>query len=158
MHISGFQGIAPAWKWYFPLLFPLVAYADVLCQVFIHNACHVNFPRPVNRVVGEVLGLIVLARFASWEIVHSRHHKYSDDVDLDPHPLHRSYWVYLFRSLFGVERQLQRMYLELHGPTPENKRRETIRAFISFGTNIVLVAAWWKLLGNVGMFFFFVPA
>lgn len=31
----------------------------------MHNCTHGNLPRSINRVVGEILGLIILIRFAS---------------------------------------------------------------------------------------------
>ncbi len=158
MQLSHFEPIAQTWKAYFPLVFPVVLYAHILCNVFIHNACHANFPKAINRLFGEILGLIVLTRFASWEIIHARHHKYSDDLDLDPHPLDKSYWHFIARSFAGIERQLQRTYFETHGDTKENRRRETIRTYISYATTAMVLAFWWRLTGNVGFFFFYLPA
>lgn len=158
MQIAGFEPVAQGWKWYFPLVFPAVLYAHILCNVFIHNACHANFPRAINRVLGEIFGLVVLSRFASWEIIHARHHKYSDDLELDPHPLDKSYWSFVGRSFVGIEKQLQRTYFDTHGDTKENRRREVIRAYISYATTAMVLAFWWRLLGHAGFFFFYVPA
>jgi stearoyl-CoA desaturase (delta-9 desaturase) len=150
--------IAPTWHWYFVLVLPVVLYAHILCNVFIHNACHSNFPKTINRVLGEIFGIVVLTRFASWEIIHARHHKYPDDTDRDPHALDQSYWRFIFRLFAGIERQLQRTYYETHGDTPENHRREHIRTMISYATTAMVLAVWWRLLGNVGFFFFYIPA
>src|SRR5262245_57441798 len=106
MQVAGWTPVAQGWQWYYPLVMPVVLYVHILCNVFIHNACHANFPRPINRILGEIFGIIVLTRFASWEIIHARHHKYSDDVELDPHPLDKSYWHFVGRSFAGIERQL----------------------------------------------------
>jgi len=155
---SGFSGLVTGWHaWYWALL-PLACHAQILCSVFIHNATHNNFPRTINRLVGEALGLVVLSRFASWEVIHQRHHRYSDDRDKDPHPVLPSYWRYVLRTVVSVEEQLQRIYLETHGDTPENRRYERKRAYVSYATNVVLIAVWYFLLGPVGFLFFFVPS
>lgn len=156
--LGGIAPLAMEWRWWFAVLSPAVIYFHIICNVFIHNACHASFPRPINRIVGEILGAIVLTRFASWEIVHARHHRFSDVVDKDPHPIEDSYWISTWRSFAGVERQLQTAYLETHGDTPENRRREKIRALISYATNAALIAAWWRLLGHWGFWFLFAPA
>ena len=158
MQLAHMTPLASTWQWYFPLVFPVVLYAHILCNVFIHNACHANFPKFINRIFGEILGLIVLTRFASWEIIHTRHHKYSDIDGMDPHPLDRSYWQFVARSFAGIERQLMRTYFETHGDTKENRRREKIRAYISYATTAMVLAFFWRLLGNVGFFFFYLPA
>lgn len=137
---------------------PFICYAQILCSVFIHNASHGNFPKPVNRVLGEIFGLIVLTRFASWEIVHQRHHQYSDDRDKDPHPLESSYWRYVWKTIVKVEEQLQAYYFELWGKAPEVVRREKIRVYVSYATGIALIALWYRFLGPLGFFVFFVPA
>src|SRR5262249_2314107 len=46
------------------VVFPAALYAVVLAHLTIHNAVHGNFPRAVNRLLGEVLGFIVVVRFA----------------------------------------------------------------------------------------------
>jgi len=140
------------------LLLPLVCHLQILCSVFIHNATHGNFPKAINRIVGELCGLVVLTRFASWEIIHQRHHRYSDDQDKDPHPLVSGYWAFLFRTVVGVEQQLQRISCELYGDTPERRRYEKHRAYVSYGTNILLIATWYTFLGPIAFFALFVPA
>jgi stearoyl-CoA desaturase (delta-9 desaturase) len=150
--------LAPSWQWWVPLALPLVIYTVILGHVFAHNASHANFPRAINRVVGELVGVLVLSRFASWQIIHERHHRYSDDVEKDPHPVLPSYWKTVWNTVVNVERQLQRTYLEAHGDTPQNRRRERLRAWVSYGTNVVLIACWYHLLGAAFFFYLFVPA
>ncbi len=140
------------------LLLPVACYAVILGHVFAHNAAHGNFPKAVNRLVGELAGILVLSRFASWEIIHMRHHQYSDDLERDPHPNVGGYWKTYFHTLVNVERQLQQNYFEIHGDTPENRKREQIRAYISYATNFVLIACWIKLLGLAGFVMLFLPA
>lgn len=140
------------------IIFPFACYFQILCSVFIHNASHANFPKAINRLVGEFCGLVVLTRFASWEIIHRRHHKYSDDRARDPHPVQRSYWKFTWATITNVERQLQQNFKDLFGDTPENTRFESRRALVSYATNLILIAAWYRLLGPLGFFGYFVPA
>ncbi|WP_437971417.1 fatty acid desaturase [Sorangium sp. So ce260] len=158
MHLGGYEPLIERWDSRLWLLLPLVCHAQILCSVFIHNATHNNFPRPINRLVGELCGLVVLTRFASWEVIHQRHHRYSDDVERDPHPVVASYWVFLVKTVVNVERQLQQIYFELYGDTPESRRYERIRAYVSYATNLLLIACWYVFLGPIGFFFLFVPA
>jgi len=156
----GWRGLVPEFHWWYWLLLPLVAHAQILCSVFIHNCSHGNFPKPINRLIGELCGLVVLTRYASWEIIHRRHHKYSDDAERDPHPITpdaAGYWPFLLKTIVNVEVQLQRQFFEFFGETDENRRFERRRAYTSYATNIVLIACWYMLLGPIGFFFFFVP-
>ncbi len=86
MRLGHHQPLIQAWDPRYLLLLPFVCHAQILCSVFIHNCTHNNFPRVVNRLVGEICGVVVLTRFASWEVIHQRHHRYSDDTGKDPHP------------------------------------------------------------------------
>jgi fatty acid desaturase len=158
MHYGHYQPFIQQWDSRFWLLLPLACHAQILCSVFIHNCTHNNFPRPINRLVGELCGVVVLTRFASWEVIHQRHHRYSDEIERDPHPVIPSYWSFLVKTVIGVERQLQRIYFELYGDTSENKRYEQLRAYVSYATNLLLIATWYVFLGRLGFFFFFVPA
>ena len=72
----------PSLSWL--LAFPTLLYGLIAAHLCMHNATHGNFPRRINRVLGELLGLFVVVRYASWDIVHMRHHKYSDDCETDP--------------------------------------------------------------------------
>lgn len=139
-------------------LLPLAMYAQILCSAWIHNAAHGNFPRAINRAVGEILGAVVLTRFASWEIVHHRHHRFSDDPARDPHPVQPGYWRFTWHMIVNVERQLQRASFERWGDTAAQRRFERLRATMSFGTGVLLLAAWHATLGTVAFFGLFVPA
>lgn len=157
MHFSHYRPFIDRWDNRFFLIFPVICHAQILCSVFIHNATHNNFPRVINRIVGELCGVVVLTRFASWEVIHQRHHRYSDDVERDPHPVISSYWGFLVKTVVGVERQLQRIYFELYGETSASRRYEQLRAYVSYGTNLLLIATWYLFLGPIGFWFFFVP-
>lgn len=146
------------WDWRYLLFFPLVCHVQILCSVFIHNATHNNFPRAINRLVGEICGLVVVTRFASWEVIHQRHHRFSDEEDKDPHSVMSSYWKFTWFMIVNVEKQLQQQFFELYGETPENKRYERLRAVVSFTTMVLLSSCWYQLLGFYAFTFFFLPA
>lgn len=145
------------WTWV-PLLVPFACHLQILASAYVHVAVHRSLPRPMNRLVGEVCAAIALTRFASWEIVHLRHHRYSDDPARDPHPLRAAFVPFLVHTVVNVERQLQAMYLEQWGDTAANRRYERARARVSYATNLLLVAVWYRLLGPVAFFGLFVPA
>ena len=146
------------WSWWLVAALPIVCYAHTLASVFIHNAVHGNFPKWINRVVGELCGIVVLTRFASWEIVHRRHHRYSDDRARDPHPVQASFWKFVWDIIFSVEEQLQQEYFDLYGDTPETRYYERWRAHLSYATNLVLVACWYVLLGPLLFWVWYFPA
>ena len=123
--------------------YPRLLYFLICAHLWIHNATHGNFPKWLNRLIGEVLGVIVFVRYASWDIVHMRHHRFSDDSGKDPHPTYPSYWKSFFSSIVYVEKQLQQQYCDVWGDTTENRRYEAFRAKVSYGTNIVLAVAWY---------------
>jgi fatty acid desaturase len=158
MFASGYRGPFAELEWWYPLAFPAVLYVCIMAHVFIHNASHGNFPKAINRVVGEICGIIVWTRFASWEIVHRRHHRYSDDAARDPHPAERGYWRYVLNSLVNVERQLQQQYFDIYGDTPETRRYERWRARFSFTSGTLVILALFMLIGPVGFFVLYVPA
>lgn len=140
------------------LAFPLLCHALILAHAWIHNATHGNFPRAINRAVGELLGAAVITRFASWEIVHQRHHRYSDDPARDPHPVQRGYWRYALFTVVRVEQQLQQCFFDLHGDTPANRAFERRRAWVSYLSNVALLALWFRVLGPWVFGALFVPA
>ena len=143
--------------WYF-LLLPALYYVHVMLNVFVHNCCHRNLPRPINRMVGEVCGLLVFTRYASWEVLHTRHHKYSDDRQKDPHPIVPSFATFVYETMvFNVERQLQNIRYDQFGDTPANHRKERVRAVLSFATMGVLGVTVYLLLGPWVSFLLFLP-
>ncbi len=158
MVATGYQGPLAHFTWWLPLLFPPVLYAIIMAHVFIHNASHGNFPKAINRIVGEICGFIVVTRFASWEIVHRRHHRYSDDPERDPHPATRGYWRYAGHTIVNVERQLQQQYFDLYGDTPETRRYERFRSVVSFVSGVLLAVFWYVLVGGAGFWVLLLPA
>lgn len=155
---GGFTGLLPEIELSLLAWLPVAAYVSIMAHVFIHNASHGNFPKAINRIVGEICGVIVLTKFASWEIVHRRHHRYSDDPERDPHPAERGYWRYAFRTLINVELQLRQAYYDVHGDTPETRRYEEWRARLSFVSGSLILLFWYTLLGPGGFLLLYFPA
>ena len=159
MRLAGHERLVATWDWrLIAVLLPVACYAQVLASVFIHNCTHTNFPRAINRIVGELCGIVVLTRFASWEVIHQRHHRYPDDVEKDPHPVVSSYWRFLGKTIVGVEHHLQQIYFSLYGDTPETRRFEKGRAYGSYATNLLLLFTWYSFLGPIAFFTIFVPS
>jgi fatty acid desaturase len=155
---TGYEGPFMELSWWHLLGFPPALYVMIMAHVFIHNASHGNFPKAINRIVGEICGLMVITRFASWEIVHRRHHRYSDDPLRDPHPAQRGYWRYAYDTIVNVELQLRQQYYDVHGDNAETRRYETWRGRLSFTTGLLLILTWYLLIGESGFFLFMVPA
>lgn len=156
--LTGFRPLIAGPAVWFIAAFPVLLFALIWAHLTIHNCTHGNLPKSINRIVGEILGLIVLVRYASWDVVHMRHHKHSDDRELDPHPNFPSFSKTVWHTIVHVEQQLFAQYFEVWGDTAENRERERRRAWVSYGTNIVLGAVWIWVLGPAFFFLVFVPA
>ncbi len=152
LRLSGYTAPASDFAlWHFAL-FPIVLYLTIMAHVFSHCASHGAFGRStagkvLNRIVGELCGAYVLTKFASWEIVHRRHHRYSDDPVRDPHPAERGYWSFALHTLINVEKQLQQEYFDVHGDTPQRRRYERFRSVYSFVSGVALALFWEQLFG-----------
>lgn len=155
---TGFKPLIGEPQWWFAAAFPVLLFCFIWAHLLIHNCTHGNLPKSINRIVGEVLGIIVVVRFASWDIIHMRHHKYSDDRVKDPHPNFPSFWKTVVHTIVNVEKQLFQQYYDTWGDTPANHAKERRRAWMSYGTNIVLVATWLWLLGPWFTVLVFAPA
>ncbi len=155
--LTGFSPLIAGPSLWFLAAFPVLFYGLVWAHLLIHNCTHGNLPKAINRIVGEVLGLLVVVRFASWDVIHMRHHKYSDDRVKDPHPNFPSFWKTVVHTVINVEKQLFQQYYDVWGDTPENHGRERRRAWVSYGTNIVLAATWLWLLGPAFFVLVFLP-
>jgi stearoyl-CoA desaturase (delta-9 desaturase) len=155
----GWRGVGLEWGVSVLLVALGASYVQMMANAFIHNCSHQNWPRPVNRLIGELLGMIVGTRYASWEILHRRHHMFSDDVEKDPHPMDRSYWKFFWaKMIINLERNLHQQYYELWGDTPEIRRRELVKSWVSVATGAMLFGFWYVLLGPVAFFGVYVPA
>ena len=155
--LTGFTPLISGLAWWFAPVFPVLLFCLIWAHLLIHNATHGNLPTPINRIAGELLGLCVIVRFASWDIIHMRHHKHTDDRVKDPHPNFPSFWKTVFHTIVSVEKQLFEQYYEIWGDTAQNHARERRRAWMSYGTNIVLLASWFWLLGPAFFLLVFAP-
>jgi stearoyl-CoA desaturase (delta-9 desaturase) len=159
MWLLGWRGLGLSWG---PHLLAYIAGASFLAMfanASVHNCSHGNWPKPINRLLGELFGLIVLTRYASWEILHRRHHMFSDDAVKDPHPVELSFWGFLWRKmLLNLEKNLHQQAYELWGDTPAVRRRELVRSWVSVSAGAALFAFWFVVLGPVGFFGIFVPS
>jgi stearoyl-CoA desaturase (delta-9 desaturase) len=144
-------------RWWL-LVFPFAVYGVIVAHLCIHNAVHGNFPRAVNRLVGELLGFVVVVRFASWVIVHLRHHRFSDDRQRDPHPNFPGFWTTVRHTIVHVERQLMQEHYDLWGDSRENRAAEALRARISYATTLLVLGAWLIFLGPWFFGLVFLPA
>jgi fatty acid desaturase len=158
LYASGYQPPVDRFAWWQLAILPIATYAMIMAHVFIHCASHGAWPKAINRIVGEICGVIVVTKFASWEIVHRRHHRHTDDPAFDPHPAGRRYWPYVIFTLINVERQLQMLSLEVHGDTPSRRRYEAWRSRLSFASGAAIFAAWLAVLGAPLFFVVYAPA
>ncbi len=140
------------------IAFPLCVYAAIVAQLCEHNAVHGNFPRAINRAVGELLGFLVVVRFASWTLVHLRHHRFADDRDRDPHPNFASFWKTALHTIVHVEQQLMQETYDRWGDTPELRAAERRRARVSYAASLLLLITWLAYLGPSIFFALFLPA
>jgi len=152
LHFAGYAPSTTRFSVWHLAWFPVVLYATIMAHVFSHCASHGAFGRStagkvLNRVVGEICGAYVLTKFASWEIVHRRHHRFSDHQDKDPHPAERGYWSYALNTLINVEKQLQQEYFDCHGDSPERRRYEKFRSVYSFVSGVAVIAFFEQLFG-----------
>lgn len=158
MLATGRHGVMNGPAWFWVPVFGAMLYGCIWAHLVIHNCTHGSLPKAINRLVGEVLGVLVVVRFASWDIIHMRHHRYSDDRTKDPHPNFMCFWKTAHNTVMSVERQLFQEYFDTWGETAENRARERRRAYVSYGANVLVVAAWALLLGPWFFVLVFAPA
>ncbi len=158
LRLAGTTGVLGAPQWWWLAAAPLLTFALIWCHLIIHNCVHGNLPKWINRLAGEVLGVLVIVRFASWAVIHIRHHRHSDDRDTDPHPNLPGYFRTVWHTIVNVERQLFRQYYDVWGDTPASRRYERGRSLVSYTVNAAIVAAWVVLLGPWFAAVVFLPA
>jgi stearoyl-CoA desaturase (delta-9 desaturase) len=127
----------------------------IILHVFAH-VCALKARGRLNRIIGEVAGCRADA-FASWEVVHQRHHRFATTSTRIRTPACRATGR-TWHTIVNVERQLQQTYFDLYGDTPENHAYEKRRAYVSYATNILVISAFFLFLGPVAFFVFFAPA
>ncbi len=156
---AGWTGFGVTWGFHLLGFLAVAVYLQILSSALIHNASHRNFPLWINRIAGEITGVIVMTRFASWEILHRRHHAFSDDVEKDPHYAIPGFWRFFAKIMMvNLEKNIRQQFLELWGDTPTNRRLDTLRTLISAVTMIVLAYTWYCVLGPALFFGVFAPS
>jgi FAD/FMN-containing dehydrogenase len=91
-------------------------------------------------------------------MVHLRHHRFADDRESDPHPNFASFWTTVKHTIIHVEKQLMQEYYDVWGDSAENRTAEARRAWISYATNILVLAVWLLILGPFFFGLIFLPA
>ena len=155
---SGWGGIPMQWSWWVALLLIPGCYIVICSHLLVHNATHKSFPPAINRLAGEFFGVIAGTRFAPWEILHRRHHLFSDHPEKDPHPVQRSYWKFLIAEVTNLEINMHEQYYELWGDTPAHRRRRAFKTVLNGTAGVILFGCWYLLLGPVIFFGVFLPA
>src|SRR3990167_8983064 len=64
-YVTGFTPLFSAPAWWFAPVFPVLLFCLIWAHLLIHNATHGSLPKAINRIAGELLGIIVIVRFAS---------------------------------------------------------------------------------------------
>lgn len=122
----------------------------------MHNTGHGNFPRGVNRVLGEFAGAWLGYGLTNFTLIHSLHHAYADHEHDPVSPRGHGFVAFLL-SPMGIATQRARRWLrERHGHKPAYEW--TARAeWVLFQVNVVLRGALWlTLFGPSGFVFFYV--
>ena len=84
------------WEWYYLYFLPLGLALGPFTFALVHNASHntiVN--KHISRLVGEIMGVMHFWGFEGWKWLHIYHHRYSDDLEKDPHtPGKKTFWQF----------------------------------------------------------------
>jgi Fatty acid desaturase len=121
----------------------------------IHNAGHGNFPRLLNRVMGEFAGAWLGYGFTNFALIHGLHHAYTDS-ELDPvSPRGHAFWRYWVSPL-GIPTAVARRYLrQVHGAHPRYTAI-AVGEVVLFNLNLGLrLALWFVLFGPAGFLAFY---
>lgn len=141
------------------LFLPAACYFSVLGHVLVHNAAHGNLPPILNGLVGELGGLFVGTRFAAWDILHQRHHRFPDHPEKDPHPVQKNFLAFVvFKMIGNLEPNIQQQFHELFGHAPLRVWQAKLRTVLGVIATGALLVFWFVLLGPRAFVFLFVPA
>lgn len=134
--------------------------ATTMAAGLLHNASHKNLfsNGALSRVVGEAFGVFSLVGFPDWHVVHNLHHRYSDDLEKDPHPPGgQSFWSYLNSFKANAGKVLARNYFERHGESAEAKKAWGQLSYL-LPINQLLRSFFWFLVFGPFVFTFFYVA
>jgi len=144
-----------SWVWLGTL--PATVLLTFLASSLIHCASHDSLgAKWLNRLVGELVGLVQLSGFPDWKIIHVLHHQHADDQDLDPHPpLKKAFWPFAFSMRDSIARVYVNFYCKIFGSSEtsaRNLRRFSIAARLDSAAKVLL---WFTLLGPQGFTWLF---
>jgi fatty acid desaturase len=134
---------------------PITIGLSLIFSALIHNASHESIPhRFLNRLVGEIMGIIQLSGFPDWKLVHVLHHQNSDDPILDPHPpLKKSYWEFAKGMRSSIVTVFGQFYFKCFG-----KNETSIQNLQSFARaakfNMLMKIGFWFLILKPQLFAF----
>ncbi|MDH5180373.1 MAG: fatty acid desaturase [Gammaproteobacteria bacterium] len=81
-----FMSRQPLHDWYILLPFLGILFG-LYALAFVHLAGHHALGRNwLSRLIGELLSVPLLIGYPGWCVIHTLHHKHTDDPILDPHP------------------------------------------------------------------------
>lgn len=122
-----------------------------------HSAAHESFkPRWLNRVLGEICGLIHTSNLDEWGIIHYFHHLHADDPLLDPHPPTGLTFIE-FASTTGqkVAQSLGIHYFKTFDANEYYSRIIKQTSMTIFTRQLMLTVFWYLLLGPEIFLYFF---
>ena len=131
----------------------------LIVSTFLHNAAHKNFFNNglVSRIMGEACAVFQLVGFPDWHIVHNMHHRYSDEVENDPHPTQGlTFWQFLNSFKTTIGQTLRRNYFERHGENEKTRKTWAQLSYVLPVNQLLKALFWFLVLGPVVFSFFFV--
>lgn len=138
---------------------PFAIIWGLILSSLLHNTSHdnINFTL-LNRLVGSFSGAWVLYGYSNFVMIHTLHHKYSDQ-ELDPvNPQGMSFLVFVSAPMRYMIKTAKKYLFQTHGHHENYKMIMNIQSAI-FHLNLVLkLALWYLLFGKVLFVTFFLAS
>ncbi len=117
----------------------------------MHNTGHGNFPRGVNRVLGEFAGAWLGYGLTNFTLIHSLHHAYADHEHDPVSPRGHGFVGFLLSPMGIATKRARRWLRERHEGKPAYEW--TARGeWLFFQVNLALRVAWWLVLFGPSVF------
>lgn len=115
----------------------------------LHSCSHDTVkPRWLNRMLGELMGLIQLSGFPEWKITHVIHHTHTDDLELDPHPpADKGFIEFTLSMRASIINSYLKFFFRFFGKNEKSMRAVQLFAWASKGSNLMKVIFWFLVLG-----------
>lgn len=115
----------------------------------LHSVSHRSIkPRWLNRPLGELCGLFQLSGFPEWTITHFLHHRYADQVGLDPHPPRGLNFIdFLLAMRTMVMSAFLQFFLKTHGDNKQTRRILFQTIVLVKATNLLKSFFWFIVFG-----------